>query len=122
MFLWLKTLYRKRTVTWPFLFYTIIWTLSLLFIFSTIILFSTFFYLVGKSDKENKQNTKKSSTYLSTDESASLSSTYYDQKIERVVEVETQESKVETNEIFELNLTTGQIIQWIQSVLTEMGT
>ncbi|PTO41358.1 hypothetical protein C6P50_07625 [Enterococcus mundtii] len=29
MFLWLKTLYRKRTVTWPFIFYTIIWTLSL---------------------------------------------------------------------------------------------
>ncbi|KAA9145967.1 hypothetical protein F6X77_03095, partial [Enterococcus faecium] len=30
MFLWLKTLYRKRAVTWPFIFYTIIWTLSLL--------------------------------------------------------------------------------------------
>ncbi len=29
MFLWLKTLYRKRAVTWPFIFYTIIWTLSL---------------------------------------------------------------------------------------------
>ncbi|PQB78119.1 hypothetical protein CUN36_03780, partial [Enterococcus faecium] len=28
MFLWLKTLYRKRTVIWPFYFYTIIWTLS----------------------------------------------------------------------------------------------
>ncbi|MCZ1503424.1 sodium transporter, partial [Enterococcus faecium] len=28
--LWLKTLYRKRAVTWPFIFYTIIWTLSLL--------------------------------------------------------------------------------------------
>ena len=28
MFLWLKTLYRKRAVTWPFIFYTIIWTLS----------------------------------------------------------------------------------------------
>ncbi|MCZ1504390.1 VOC family protein, partial [Enterococcus faecium] len=27
--LWLKTLYRKRAVTWPFIFYTIIWTLSL---------------------------------------------------------------------------------------------
>ncbi|MBX8959348.1 hypothetical protein, partial [Enterococcus faecium] len=25
---WLKTLYRKRAVTWPFIFYTIIWTLS----------------------------------------------------------------------------------------------
>ncbi|TNW87669.1 VOC family protein, partial [Enterococcus faecium] len=24
----LKTLYRKRAVTWPFIFYTIIWTLS----------------------------------------------------------------------------------------------
>ena len=30
MFLWLKTLYRKRAVTWPFIFYTIIWTLSFL--------------------------------------------------------------------------------------------
>ncbi|RXF02021.1 hypothetical protein EG869_10930, partial [Enterococcus faecium] len=30
MFLWLKTLYRKRAVTWPFIFYTIIWTLSIL--------------------------------------------------------------------------------------------
>ncbi|ROX74717.1 hypothetical protein EGW33_12330, partial [Enterococcus faecium] len=28
MFLSLKTLYRKRTVTWPFYFYTIIRTLS----------------------------------------------------------------------------------------------
>ncbi|WP_425268296.1 hypothetical protein, partial [Enterococcus faecium] len=27
--LWLKTLYRKRAVTWPFIFYTIIWTLSM---------------------------------------------------------------------------------------------
>ncbi|KAA9205905.1 hypothetical protein F6X83_11130, partial [Enterococcus faecium] len=32
MFLWLKTLYRKRAVTWPFIFYTIIWTLSEIFI------------------------------------------------------------------------------------------
>ena len=30
MFLWLKTLYRKRAVTWPFIFYTIIWTLSII--------------------------------------------------------------------------------------------
>ncbi|OZH73022.1 sodium transporter, partial [Enterococcus faecium] len=29
MFLSLKTLYRKRTVIWPFYFYTIIRTLSL---------------------------------------------------------------------------------------------
>ncbi|MDQ8371318.1 hypothetical protein Q3E52_12430, partial [Enterococcus faecium] len=28
--LWLKTLYRKRAVTWPFIFYTIIWTLSVI--------------------------------------------------------------------------------------------
>ena len=28
MFLWLKTLYRKRALTWHFIFYTIIWTLS----------------------------------------------------------------------------------------------
>ncbi|WP_236922021.1 hypothetical protein, partial [Enterococcus faecalis] len=34
MFLWLKTLYRKRAVTWPFIFYTIIWTLSSIFIFA----------------------------------------------------------------------------------------
>ncbi|TKN14648.1 hypothetical protein DVW83_13600 [Enterococcus sp. VV15] len=31
--MWLKTLYRKRAVTWPFIFYTIIWTLSYLTIF-----------------------------------------------------------------------------------------
>ncbi|RTK57390.1 hypothetical protein DRJ73_12050 [Enterococcus faecalis] len=31
MFLWLKTLYRKRAVTWPFIFYTIIWTLSTIY-------------------------------------------------------------------------------------------
>ncbi|PQG31670.1 hypothetical protein CUS24_05235 [Enterococcus faecium] len=33
MFLWLKTLYRKRAVTWPFIFYTIIWTLSFLILY-----------------------------------------------------------------------------------------
>ncbi len=33
MFLWLKTLYRKRAVTWPFIFYTIIWTLSKIYKF-----------------------------------------------------------------------------------------
>ncbi|MGF7336008.1 hypothetical protein, partial [Enterococcus faecium] len=53
---WLKTLYRKRAVTWPFIFYTIIWTLS---IFSAGILNSklsvsqfqlAFFFLFG--DKE----------------------------------------------------------------------
>ncbi|PQB70397.1 hypothetical protein CUN36_13350 [Enterococcus faecium] len=35
MFLWLKTLYRKRAVTWPFIFYTIIWTLSTYFYHKT---------------------------------------------------------------------------------------
>ena len=35
MFLWLKTLYRKRAVTWPFNFYTIIWTLSLIAVIKT---------------------------------------------------------------------------------------
>ncbi|MDO8026590.1 hypothetical protein EXW17_13005 [Enterococcus faecium] len=42
MFLWLKTLYRKRAVTWPFIFYTIIWTLShyLLLLFKIGIIFS----------------------------------------------------------------------------------
>ncbi|RIX85899.1 hypothetical protein D3233_14860, partial [Staphylococcus aureus] len=33
MFLSLKTLYRKRTVIWPFYFYTIIRTLSFYFCF-----------------------------------------------------------------------------------------
>ena len=37
MFLSLKTLYRKRTVIWPFYFYTIIRTLSL-FLYKNIIL------------------------------------------------------------------------------------
>ena len=42
MFLWLKTLYRKRAVTWPFIFYTIIWTLSIIsnLIFIKIIFFT----------------------------------------------------------------------------------
>ncbi|ROZ13181.1 hypothetical protein EGX06_09110 [Enterococcus hirae] len=49
MFLWLKTLYRKRAVTWPFIFYTIIWTLSLktgilLFIKSVYISFFAFYF------------------------------------------------------------------------------
>ncbi|TNX27628.1 sodium transporter, partial [Enterococcus faecium] len=35
---WLKTLYRKRAVTWPFIFYTIIWTLSC-FLFECLILY-----------------------------------------------------------------------------------
>ncbi|PCE04675.1 hypothetical protein CKY07_12780 [Enterococcus faecium] len=39
MFLWLKTLYRKRAVTWPFIFYTIIWTLSV-FSFLNFLFFS----------------------------------------------------------------------------------
>ncbi|MET2007042.1 hypothetical protein ABXM61_12065, partial [Enterococcus faecium] len=38
---WLKTLYRKRAVTWPFIFYTIIWTLSLLEKFSEIQSYNT---------------------------------------------------------------------------------
>ncbi|PCZ75287.1 hypothetical protein A4Q97_06530, partial [Listeria monocytogenes] len=37
MFLWLKTLYRKRAVTWPFIFYTIIWTLSQIGMFISVI-------------------------------------------------------------------------------------
>ncbi|ROX26517.1 hypothetical protein EGY01_12305 [Enterococcus faecium] len=56
MFLWLKTLYRKRAVTWPFIFYTIIWTLSsLLLILLTLMQYKeypeyfilTFVYLVS---------------------------------------------------------------------------
>ena len=38
MFLWLKTLYRKRAVTWPFIFYTIIWTLSRIIITNLIVI------------------------------------------------------------------------------------
>ncbi|CAC6496359.1 Capsular polysaccharide synthesis enzyme Cap5A; truncated [Staphylococcus aureus] len=45
MFLSLKTLYRKRTVIWPFYFYTIIRTLSLFLIISAIV---TFFVLSPK--------------------------------------------------------------------------
>ncbi len=45
MFLWLKTLYRKRAVTWPFIFYTIIWTLS---IFWTMTLMLG--YLIGERE------------------------------------------------------------------------
>ncbi|MCX3918669.1 hypothetical protein NMD67_15690, partial [Enterococcus faecium] len=41
MFLWLKTLYRKRAVTWPFIFYTIIWTLSEHMIYIQAIVFVT---------------------------------------------------------------------------------
>ncbi|WP_425461952.1 hypothetical protein, partial [Enterococcus faecalis] len=63
MFLWLKTLYRKRAVTWPFIFYTIIWTLSnlerFLFILSNITaVFQVFFnYLKSKVVKLNKKIT-----------------------------------------------------------------
>ncbi|AUH54620.1 hypothetical protein CV731_04595 [Listeria monocytogenes] len=57
MFLWLKTLYRKRAVTWPFIFYTIIWTLSPRFPYNLVTLsFSVYiilnsnisFYYLGK--------------------------------------------------------------------------
>ncbi|MPR38221.1 hypothetical protein D3C62_01550, partial [Staphylococcus aureus] len=40
MFLSLKTLYRKRTVIWPFYFYTIIRTLSFIFTFNIIKFFT----------------------------------------------------------------------------------
>ncbi|RSU08971.1 hypothetical protein CBF27_13780 [Vagococcus acidifermentans] len=40
MFLWLKTLYRKRAVTWPFIFYTIIWTLSITSLIFSLLYFS----------------------------------------------------------------------------------
>ncbi|MDW3695565.1 DUF624 domain-containing protein, partial [Enterococcus faecium] len=52
--LWLKTLYRKRAVTWPFIFYTIIWTLSIkgliflaidfILLFALLCLFATYQY------------------------------------------------------------------------------
>ncbi|RIX70831.1 hypothetical protein D3234_01105 [Staphylococcus aureus] len=46
MFLSLKTLYRKRTVIWPFYFYTIIRTLSNIFLqFFQLILQSLFQHL-----------------------------------------------------------------------------
>ncbi|RTK74172.1 hypothetical protein DRJ83_13835 [Enterococcus faecalis] len=43
MFLWLKTLYRKRAVTWPFIFYTIIWTLSKKACYEKKLIFNSFF-------------------------------------------------------------------------------
>ncbi|PQG17223.1 hypothetical protein CUS22_09045 [Enterococcus faecium] len=56
MFLWLKTLYRKRAVTWPFIFYTIIWTLSYVFLLKiidisniiTLIYLISHFYFIKK--------------------------------------------------------------------------
>ncbi|QHT44296.1 hypothetical protein FCF09_11540 [Enterococcus faecium] len=56
MFLWLKTLYRKRAVTWPFIFYTIIWTLSQNFLLKLLVLVFIIilnFYLLLKSDKNS---------------------------------------------------------------------
>ncbi len=60
MFLSLKTLYRKRTVIWPFYFYTIIRTLSFLG-FSALM-----FILIGCSNKDNLQENKKSSAVEQT--------------------------------------------------------
>ncbi len=48
MFLWLKTLYRKRAVTWPFIFYTIIWTLSVLFMTIVVLVNEIGCYLLSK--------------------------------------------------------------------------
>ncbi|PCE05660.1 hypothetical protein CKY07_11135 [Enterococcus faecium] len=47
MFLWLKTLYRKRAVTWPFIFYTIIWTLSTFFFSTLNIYLHKIFYAIN---------------------------------------------------------------------------
>ncbi len=55
MFLSLKTLYRKRTVIWPFYFYTIIRTLSK----NNIIKFSTLQYFHKELDLDRKINNKK---------------------------------------------------------------
>ncbi|AXN69336.1 hypothetical protein LR49_14425 [Staphylococcus aureus] len=61
MFLSLKTLYRKRTVIWPFYFYTIIRTLSsyklylfvheqIIYINLSFLLFPNRFYIFLKND------------------------------------------------------------------------
>lgn len=52
MFLSLKTLYRKRTVIWPFYFYTIIRTLSV----EPLILNGSTFLLLSKIIKDNFLN------------------------------------------------------------------
>ncbi|TQQ95772.1 hypothetical protein E5F01_15420, partial [Staphylococcus aureus] len=50
MFLSLKTLYRKRTVIWPFYFYTIIRTLSAVIKnMNKIILLNFFLYFICKN-------------------------------------------------------------------------
>ncbi|AUH57396.1 hypothetical protein CV735_03610 [Listeria monocytogenes] len=52
-------MYRKRAVTWPFIFYTIIWTLSLfiwdtrtviLFIFLYFVIQEVIFFIIDKKD------------------------------------------------------------------------
>ncbi len=58
MFLWLKTLYRKRAVTWPFIFYTIIWTLSFIepvYAVYSFILYSYFLVYLYMEDTVKKQ-------------------------------------------------------------------
>ncbi|QED60915.1 hypothetical protein FS851_14930 [Enterococcus durans] len=63
MFLWLKTLYRKRAVTWPFIFYTIIWTLSF-FHLSRLFSCSIYLYLYYNEIKKkffSKNSLKKTS-------------------------------------------------------------
>ena len=54
MFLSLKTLYRKRTVIWPFYFYTIIRTLSDLTLDDLAIIFN-YFYLKSFFKDNNKE-------------------------------------------------------------------
>ncbi|RXS27404.1 hypothetical protein ER626_13535, partial [Staphylococcus aureus] len=52
MFLSLKTLYRKRTVIWPFYFYTIIRTLS----FNLTLIFLKLYMVEKKSKLSQKDN------------------------------------------------------------------
>ncbi len=58
MFLSLKTLYRKRTVIWPFYFYTIIRTLSNkelpLYVLNTFLLYVIYEYLIDKNNRKLK--------------------------------------------------------------------
>ncbi|RSU10696.1 hypothetical protein CBF27_10300 [Vagococcus acidifermentans] len=54
MFLWLKTLYRKRAVTWPFIFYTIIWTLSEKQLLNLIYIVGTLWYPLFNAGNSSK--------------------------------------------------------------------
>ena len=65
MFLWLKTLYRKRAVTWPFIFYTIIWTLSVAIRISLFNRYELVLLISEQSLNKNKDNKIAKYTYTS---------------------------------------------------------